>query len=102
MLVVTAPCITPQPTVNSLDKDIIAALEEEFKDRYTQNDPEHTAILKMKEAPPPVVPNYGYSSRGDSVHQSRNDDRYKSKQGGYHSHSNEQYSNSRTRNVPHR
>merc|ERR1712126_359167 len=52
-------------------EDIIAVLEEQFKDRYTENDPAHKAVLDMKEASPPVVVNFGYGSHNSSSSASR-------------------------------
>jgi len=48
-------------------ENIVAALEEKFKDRYTENDPAHKAVLEMKEASPPVVANFGHGSHNSST-----------------------------------
>jgi len=47
-------------------EEIIARFEEEFKDRYTDNDPAHKAVQDMKEASPPVVPNFGSKDSSSS------------------------------------
>jgi len=47
-------------------EDIVAKFEEEFKERYTENDAAHKAVQEMKEASPPVVANFGYGSHKDS------------------------------------
>merc|ERR1712168_438657 len=40
-------------------KDVVARLEEEFKDRYTDNDAAHKAVQEMKDPAPPVVEDFG-------------------------------------------
>ena len=59
----------------SKTEDIVSELEEQFKDRYTENDPEHKAVLEMKEASPPVVPNFGYPTHSAPDRTSRNEER---------------------------
>merc|ERR1712168_547453 len=39
--------------------DVVARLEEEFKDRYTENDAAHKAVQEMKDPAPPVVEDFG-------------------------------------------
>ena len=52
-------------TSSTKTEDAVAALEEQFKDRYTENDPDYKAALEAKEASPPVIPNFGYGSSSD-------------------------------------
>merc|ERR1712121_224713 len=40
-------------------KDVVARLEEEFKDRYTENDAAHKAVQELKDPAPPVVEDLG-------------------------------------------
>jgi len=47
-------------------EEIIARFEEEFKDRYTDSDEAHKAVQNMKEASPPVVPNFGSKDSSSS------------------------------------
>ena len=56
-------------------EDVLLQLEEQFKNRYTESDPEYKAVLEAKEASPPVVPNFGYASHDRSDRSSRSDDR---------------------------
>jgi len=64
-----------KPPEEETQEQIIAKLEEEFKDRYTAKDPVYVSVQELKEVSPPVVTNFGGSSYKDSnsSRTSRND-----------------------------
>merc|ERR1712002_271527 len=69
--------------IQAKSEDVVAELEEQFKDRYTENDPEYKAVLEMKEPSPSVIPNFGYPSHDRSTSSSdrtsRNEERSSNK-----------------------
>jgi len=61
-------------------EEIVARFEEEFKERYTENDPAHKAVQDMKEASPPVMANFGSrESTSSSTRTSSREERSSSK-----------------------
>ena len=52
----------PQPETSA---DVVARLEEEFKDRYTEKDAVHTTVMETKDPNPPVISDFGSSRDRD-------------------------------------
>lgn len=46
-------------SIENKEEEIVAELEEQFKDRYTEDDKDYKAELDKKEASPPVVTSFG-------------------------------------------
>merc|ERR1711962_201443 len=72
---VESKCESSKP--EETNEDILAQFENEFKERYTENDAGYKAVLELKEASPPVVTNFGSSrdSSSSSSRPSRSDER---------------------------
>eukprot|EP00794_Sanderia_malayensis_P019508 gene19508-21437_t len=62
------------------DVTAVNELEEEFKNRFTENDPDFMEVVSREDIPPPIIKNYldlkWQRDRDDHSRYGRGDDRY--------------------------